>query len=324
LFVLVDGPSFYPILCSLSLMPFCFLSPDGSGCPDFAESAQFHKVLQGQELLGYRTHDSTAAAAAQQSKARNMQYIDARSCSNDVSNTFPGIPRLGARALLRSPGFSYHCSGFGESQRFQKVLQGQEVLSPYRGAQVDAIRTGGFHQRDGPLAPSVANKWHTQLNGCVYRGPQASLLLSQSSSPPSVLVFQQGMPQMSQFQYGNGHLDENGDDARSMFGHIEGIGRTEQMLRPSPHTVSGEVENGQLTLERLHSANVMGKDEPNNMEVRTNSCKIFGISLTEKVPARKEKDCGDVNYPSSFQSLKQQVPKSLGNSCATVSFCGLF
>jgi auxin response factor len=305
-------------------MPFFFFSPDGSGCPDFAESAQFHKVLQGQELLGYRTHDSTAAAAAQQCKARNMQYIDERSCSNDVSNTIPGFPRLGARAPLGSPGFSYHCSGFGESQRFQKVLQGQEVLSPYRGAQVDAMRTVCFHQRDGPLAPSVVNKCHTQLNGCVYRGPQASFFPSQSSSPPSVLMFQQAMPQMSQFQYGNGHLDKNGDDARAMFGHIEGIGRTEQMLRPRPRTVSGGVENGQLTLERLHSANVMGKDGPDNMEVRTNSCKIFGISLTEKVPARKEKDCGDANYPSSFQSLKQQVPKSLGNSCATVSFCGLF
>ncbi|TVU20304.1 hypothetical protein EJB05_36508, partial [Eragrostis curvula] len=295
-----------------------FLVPHGSGCPDFAESAQFHKVLQGQELLGYRTHNSTAAAA-QHCEARNMQYIDERSCSSDVSNSIPGVPRIGARAPIGSPGFSYHCSAFGESQRFQKVLQGQEVLRPYRGAQVDAcMRTGSFHQQDGPLAPSVANKWHAQLNGCVYRGPPASLLSSQTSSPPSVLMFQQGMSKMSQFEFGNGHSDKNGGDRSVMFGHPEGIGRREHMLMPQPHDVSGEVANGHLTVERVHSAIGVGKDVPDNREVRTNSCKLFGISLTEKVPARKEKDCGDANYPSPFQSLKQQVPKSLGSSCATV------
>ena len=46
---------------------------------------------------------------------------------------------------------------------------------------------------------------------------------------------------------------------------------------------------------------------------------IFGISLVEKVPSSKQNESGDANYPSLFLSLKQQVPKSLGNSCATVS-----
>jgi len=40
--------------------------------------------------------------------------------------------------------------------------------------------------------------------------------------------------------------------------------------------------------------------------------------LAEKVPSSKQNECGDANYPSLFLSLKQQVPKSLGNSCATV------
>jgi len=48
----------------------------GSGRPDFTEFAQFHKVLQGQELLGYRTRDSAAVATSQSCEARNMQYID--------------------------------------------------------------------------------------------------------------------------------------------------------------------------------------------------------------------------------------------------------
>ncbi|XP_062232138.1 auxin response factor 15-like [Phragmites australis] len=295
-----------------------YLVPHGSGCPDFAESAQFHKVLQGQELLGYRTHDSAAVATSQPCEARNMQYTDERSCSNDVSNNIPGVPRLGVRTPLGNPGFSYHCSGFGESQRFQKVLQGQEVFRPYQGTLVDrCMRNGGFHQQDGPRAPSVADKWHAQLHGCDFRGPLAPVLPSQSSSP-SVLMFQRGNSKMSQFEFGHGHLDKNEDDRRAMIGHAEGTGRTKQMLMRWPHHASGEVVDGHVTVEKLHSTVGVGKDGPDNREVRTNSCKIFGISLTEKIPARKEKDCGDANYPSPFQSLTQQVPKCLGNSCATV------
>uniref|UniRef100_A0A0A9DJ47 Uncharacterized protein n=1 Tax=Arundo donax TaxID=35708 RepID=A0A0A9DJ47_ARUDO len=91
------------------------------------------------------------------------------------------------------------------------------------------------------------------------------------------------------------------------------------MLMLWPHHASGEVVNGRPSIDKLHSTVGVRNDGPDNKEVRTNSCKIFGISLTEKVPARKEKDC-DANYSSSsFQSSTQQVPKCLGNSCATVS-----
>ncbi|KAJ1264071.1 hypothetical protein BS78_09G234700 [Paspalum vaginatum] len=292
-----------------------YLVPNGSGCPDFAESAQFHKVLQGQELLGYRTHDNAAVATSQPCEARNMQYIDERSCSNDMSNNIPGVPRLGVRTPLGNPGFSYHCSGFGESPRFQKVLQGQEVFRPYRGSLVDScLRNNGFHQQDGSHAPTV-NKWHTQLHGCALRGPPAPVLPSQSS-PSSVLMFQQGNSKMSQFEFCHGHLDKNGDDRRMLANG--GIGASEQTLMLQPHRVSAEVGNRHVTVEKFHSGVSVGKDGPDNREVSKNSCKIFGISLTEKAPASKEKDCVEANYPSSFLSLKQQVPKSLGNSCATV------
>nr|AOT28201.1 ARF protein [Phyllostachys edulis] len=296
-----------------------YLVPHGGGCSDFAESAQFHKVLQGQELLGFKTHDGTAVATSQPCEARNLQYIDERSCSNEVSNSILGVPRLGVRSPLGNPGFSYHCSGFGESQRFQKVLQGQEVFRPYRGTLVDArMRSSGFHQQDGPHAPGMANKWHPQLHGCAFHGPPAPVLHYQSSSPPSVLMFQQANSKISQFEFGHGHLDKNEDDRRARFGPAEGIGRTEQMLLLRPHLVSGGVIDGHATVEKLHPPVHLGKDGPDNKNVSANSCKIFGISLNEKVPAREEVDCGDANYPSPFKALKQQVPKSLGNSCATV------
>jgi auxin response factor len=287
-----------------------FLFQDGGGCPDFAESAQFRKVLQGQELLGYKAHDGTAVATSQPCEARNLQYIDERSCSNGVSNNVLGITRHGVRTPL---GVPYHCSGFGESQRFQKVLQGQEVFRPYRGSLVDPrMRSSGFHQQDGPYTPAVANNWHSQQHGFPF-GPPAPVLQSQSSmSPPSVLMFQQANSNVSQFEFGLGHLDKNEGDRHARFVSAEGVGMAGQALSLQPHLFSGEVIDGHVTAEKLHTP-------PDNRDVAPNSCKIFGISLAEKVRARDGIGCGDANFPSPIQSLKQQVPKSLGNSCATVS-----
>ncbi|KAG8086414.1 hypothetical protein GUJ93_ZPchr0010g10924 [Zizania palustris] len=293
-----------------------YLVSNGGGCPDFAESAQFHKVLQGQELLGFKSHHGTAVATSQPCEARHLQHNDEHSCSNDVSNSILGVPRLGDGAPLGNPGFSYHCSGFGESQRLQKVLQGQEVFHPYRGTLVDAcMRNNGFHRQDSPCASRVVNKWHAQLHGhAAFHGSPIPALPSQSSSPPSVLMFQQANSKMPRFEFGHDQLDKQENDRRVRFDLSEGIKRREQRLPLQPHCVSGEVIDGHVTVDKFHSPSPLGKDGPDNKVVGTNSCKIFGISLTEKVPAR-EIDDGDANY--SFQSLKQ-VPKSLGNSCATV------
>uniref|UniRef100_J3M9Q8 Auxin response factor n=1 Tax=Oryza brachyantha TaxID=4533 RepID=J3M9Q8_ORYBR len=292
-----------------------YMVPHGGGCPDFAESTQFHKVLQGQELLGFKSHGATAAATSQPCEARHLQYINERSCSNDASNNILGVPRLGDRTSLGNPGFPYHCSGFGESQRLQKVLQGQEVFRPYRGTLVDvSMGSNGFHQQDGPRTPGVVNKWHAQLHGrAAFHGPPA--LPSQSSSPPSVLMFQQANSKMPRFEFGHGQLDKHENDRRVRFGPSEGIERTEQRISLQPNPASGEVSDGQTIVEKSHSPGRLGKDGTDNKALGTNSCKIFGISLTEKVPAREELDHDDANY--SLQSLKQ-VPKSLGNSCATV------
>ncbi|AQK88507.1 Auxin response factor 3 [Zea mays] len=129
-------------------------------------------------------------------------------------------------------------------------------------------------------------------------------------------MFQRGDPKMSPFEFGHFHVNKK-EDRRAMFVHAGGIGGTEQTTMLQAHHVSGGTGNRDVTVEKSHPAVAAASD---NREVSKNSCKIFGISLTEKVPAMKEKGCGDINtnYPSPFLSLKQQVPKSLGNSCATV------
>jgi auxin response factor len=196
-------------------------------------------------------------------------------------------------------------------------LQGQEVFRPYRGSLVDErMRSTGFPQQDGPYAAAMANKWPVQQHGYAF-GPPAPVLQSQSSlSPPSVLMFQQANLNASRFEFGHGHPHKNGDDWHARFVSAEGVGRAEHALSLRPHLFS-EVMDGHVTAEKLHIP-------PDNRDVAPNSCKIFGISLAEKVRARDEIGCGDAIFPSPIQSLNQQVPKSLGNSCATVSAFMLF
>uniref|UniRef100_A0A0D3GAT7 Auxin response factor n=1 Tax=Oryza barthii TaxID=65489 RepID=A0A0D3GAT7_9ORYZ len=226
----------------------------------------------------------------------------------------PCLPHVNPEYMVPRGGV---CPDFAESAQFHKVLQGQELFRPYRGTLVDAsMGSNGFHQQDSPRAPGVVNKWQAQLHGrAAFHGPPAPALPSQSSSPPSVLMFQQANSKMPRLEFGHGQLDKHENDRRVRFGPSEGIERREQRIPLQPYPTSGEVIDGQVTVEKSHSPGRHGKDGPDNKAVGTNSCKIFGISLTEKVPAREELDDGDANY--SLQSLKQ-VPKSLGNSCATV------
>ncbi|CAM0882049.1 unnamed protein product [Alopecurus aequalis] len=290
------------------------LLPGGSVSSDFAESARFHKVLQGQELLGFKTHDGTVNSASQASEARNFQYTDGRSCSMNMSNMV-GVPRLGARTSPENHGFSYHCSGFGESQRFQKVLQGQEVFRPYRGGTLSdaVIRGSGFCQPDGNHASGATYNWLTS-QGCDYRAPTAPAM-PQASSPSSVLMFPQTTSRIPGFEYVHGSLDKDENIRYATVSSTQDMGRTSRTLPLWPHIVSSKNYTG---AGKLHFPISSAEHEPNDKDVHTNGCKIFGISLTQKVQVRDEVDFGSANYHPQLQPSRPQMPKSLGNSCATV------
>ncbi|XP_062217230.1 auxin response factor 2-like [Phragmites australis] len=293
--------------------------PNGSVTSDFAGSARFHKVLQGQELLGFKTHGGAAISALQATEARNFQYSDQRSSSVNMSNNILGVPRLGVRSPTGIPGFSYHCSGFGESQRFQKVLQGQEVFRPFRGGGlVDAhIRSAGMYQPDGTHASGAAYKWLAP-QGCDFRQPTKPVLLLQASSPSSVLMFPQTSLKMPHFEYEYSCLDKAEDGRRVRVSPTQDMGRTNQALSLWPHLVSGKVIDECTGTEKLHSPVSDAEHESNNESAIENGCKIFGISLAEKVRSCDEADSSNVNYNSRFQSSKPQMPKSLGSCWATV------
>ncbi|XP_037406190.1 auxin response factor 2-like isoform X2 [Triticum dicoccoides] len=272
------------------------LLPSGSVSSDFAESARFHKVLQGQELLGSKAHDGTvnsASEASQASEARNFQYSDDRNCSINMCN-IPGVPGLGARTPPENHGFSYHCSGFGESQRFQKVLQGQEVFGPYEGGTLSdaVIRGSSFCQPDGNYTSRATYKW-LMSQGCDYRGP-VTPAMPQASSPLSVLMFPQTSSKIHGFEYVCRSLDKDDNIRHVTINATQDMGRTSHTLPLWPRLVSGKAVASCAGTKKLPSIG-SAEHEPNDKDVHTNGCKIFGISLTQKVRVCDEVECSSAN-----------------------------
>ncbi|TVU35601.1 hypothetical protein EJB05_17499 [Eragrostis curvula] len=287
--------------------------PNGSVSSDFAGSARFPKVLQGQELLGFKTRDGTVISASQATEARNFQYSDEHRSSVNMSNSILGVPRHGVISPSGIPGFSYHCFGFGESERFQKVLQGQEVLRPFRGGLGEAhIRTAGMYQADG----TRAYKWFAP-QGCDFQQPAKPVPL-QASSPSSVLMFPQTSSRMPHFEHEHISLDKDEGDRYVRAGPTQDMGRTKQALSLWPHLVSGEVIDECTGAEKLHSPVSDGEHESNNESTVENGCKIFGISLAEKVRSCDEADSCNANYNSRLLSSNPQMLKPLGSCWTTV------
>ncbi|KAG8077507.1 hypothetical protein GUJ93_ZPchr0007g3334 [Zizania palustris] len=284
--------------------------PNGSVNPDFVESARFHKVLQGQELLGLNTGDDTVNTASQATEARSFQCTDEQNCSINMSNSILGVPRIGVKTPTGNPVFSYHCPGFGESQRFQKVLQGQEVFCPSQGT------LSGFYQPDSNHTSGTSFKWLSSQR-CDHRG-LTTPVLPPAFSPSSVLLFPQTSSEMPGFEHIYGCLDKDENKRHFNIRPTQDMGRTDQTLRLWPHLISGKVLDECTGTEKLHSPVCSAEHESNNKYLNSNSCKIFGISLAEKAHASDQVACGNANYHSRIQSLKPQMPKSLGSSCATV------
>ncbi|RLN24097.1 auxin response factor 2-like [Panicum miliaceum] len=293
--------------------------PYGSVSSDFAGSARFHKVLQGQEFLVFKTHDGTAISASQAkaTEARNLQYSDEHSSSINKSNNILGVPRFGVRSPTGTPGFPYHCSGFGESQRFQKVLQGQEVFRPFRGALADVhIRTAGMYQPDGMHASGAAYKCPTP-QGSDFRQPTKPVLL-QASSPSSLLMFPQTNSKVPHLEYEYSCLDKDEDGRHDRAVPTKDMGRSNQALSLWPHLVSGEAIEECTGTEKMRSPVSDAEHESNNESTVENGCKIFGISLAEQVRSCDEADSCNANCNSRLQPSQPQLSKSLGSCWATV------
>ncbi|KAK3161532.1 hypothetical protein QOZ80_1BG0078280 [Eleusine coracana subsp. coracana] len=196
-------------------------------------------------------------------------------CAPNPKRLKPCFPKVNTGTTLPDGSVS---SDFAGSARFHKVLQGQELL--------------GFKTRDGTAisASQVLQgyKWHAP-QGFDFRQPAKPVLL-QASSPSSVLMFPQSSSKTLHFEHEYSCLDKD----------------------------EGEVIDECTGAEKLRSPLSDAEHESNNESTVENGCKIFGISLSEKVRSSDEADSCNGNYNSLLLSSNAQMLKPLGSCWATV------
>lgn len=274
--------------------------PNGMRASDFGESLSFQRVLQGQEILGFTPYDADI---------HNQHPSETRRCFPGSNGS--GIAAIGdVRNPVRGSDISYKGMGFGESSRFHKVLQGQEMFpsSTYVRAPIakEAPDNGGVGMFDGVQVLNPRNGWSAMMqNNNTHRHPSAPSL--QVSSPSSVLMFQQATNPVSNLSTVNKFrsLEEGrivdrsssmsetaGGKFMSSFHYDRGFRRNNQ----GGMNYSG-VEHNQvgITLPPLATQSTFS-GSPDAVSACKSNCRLFGFSLTE------EKDVASTDIPTSVSN----------------------
>ncbi|TYH13766.1 hypothetical protein ES288_A06G165600v1 [Gossypium darwinii] len=243
-----------------------FMVPDGIRASDFGESLG-SQVLQVQENLGFNSlYDG--------SDSPNMHWSEIRRCiPGSIGSDFSAIGNIGRDSLV-SPDISRKSVGFGESFRFHKVLQGQEIFvsPPYRnGSTADETQENdAFGLADVGQLSGTRSGWSSLMQRYnTHSRTRPSAPSTQTSSPSSVLTFLQG----KLFPSSSSEHDSRARDLGStdLFGHS--IGSVQ--LGFAPPLAAQPVFR---TSQELDSS-------------CKSSCRLFGFSLTEgRHDASKEED----------------------------------
>ncbi|XP_059437092.1 auxin response factor 3 isoform X1 [Corylus avellana] len=314
------------------------LVPNGIRASDFGESLSFQRVLQGQEILGFTPYDVI--------DTQNQHPSETRRC-------FPGSNSSGIAAIgdgVRNPvvnsDISYKGMGFGESSRFHKVLQGQEIFpsSPYVRAPTskEAHDNGGLGIFDGVQVLNSRNGWSPMMQGNnTHMRPSAPSM--QVSSPSSVLMFQQAInpvPNLSSV-YKFRSLEEQriGDRSLSVSETIGGklsssslYGRSFCRKDQGGLNSSGFEHNPLgITLPPLATRSTFGSS-PDLVSTCKSSCRLFGFSLTEEkhVPNTEDNPSSVSsslnpgasflpNVGDQFHPKPPLMTKAVGSNCTKVS-----
>ncbi|KAJ8492522.1 hypothetical protein OPV22_014243 [Ensete ventricosum] len=262
-----------------------FPIPNGNGCLDLRESASFHKVLQGQEFTRLRTPRSIGVTASHVSEIGNRQYSD----------------------------------GFSEPVLFQKVLQGQEVFSkcpPFIGARSDAhARNGVYGLFDRFQTSHTESRLPPASLGYVTI-VQPSMPPIQASSPSSVLMFQEAGSRMQLVQSASSlNGQDRGDDGGCYFSKLNGseaLHVKEAKFPFWPPTMGCHFANHQPEMGKVHASISDGKlGIGNDQNVNRNGCRLFGFSLTEKIPVA---NLADKSLPVSPASTQGKVDTTFSAS----------
>ncbi|KAG8068030.1 hypothetical protein GUJ93_ZPchr0005g15723 [Zizania palustris] len=244
-----------------------------NGHPDSMVTESFHRVLQGQELMGSRTH---GVACSQSPGIQHFQAPDNRRFSADMR----GCMLPASSSPQWNTGFTYQHVGFSESLGFPEVLQGQEmsqVVPLFRGASF------GAHTQNNRVvfANSVHGSAALSTSSPATQGhPVSQLTLSASkvSSPSSVLMFNQATAPRLEPEGRTNNKDRHGSQFAS-----------QEMLR---ETVTWPCVRRQMPSEIRSNQVVAGKASaptsrekaglPESKAGRSN-CRLFGFSLTENM-----------------------------------------
>jgi auxin response factor len=269
---------------------------DGIGASDFGESLRFQKVLQGQEIMGYTPYDGI--------DTQNQHPSETRRCFPGSNGSVIAGTGDGVRNPVLNSDISYKGTGFGESYRFHKVLQGQEIFpsSPYGRAPPtnESHDNGGLGIFDGVQVLNSRKGWSAMIQGnSTHMRPSAPSM--QVSSPSSVLMFQQAINPVSNLS------------SVYNFNNLEGQ-RTSHRNVPVSETVGSK-----FTSSSLHEHSVGRKDqggmnssgcERNQLGISLppfanrstfggsqdlvssckSSCRLFGFSLTEEKDVANAED----------------------------------
>ncbi|KAK1699146.1 hypothetical protein QYE76_015843 [Lolium multiflorum] len=270
---------------------------DGNGCLDSVETGNFHRVLQGQELLmGSRTQ---GVGRSQSPDITKFRTPDRRRFSANARNCMShGL----ASGLSQNTEFPYQSSGFGESVRFPEVLQGQEMSQAvpfYQGTPFDA--RGSFVYVQQSAAPSGLSSG-TQGYALGQFTPSAAKV----SSPSSVLMFNQAA--VPQFELDGRTNYRGGYGSQCAPGHLELAREMETWPRTQRQTPS---EIGCLRSDNGNASTPLNIAESRSTtgDIGRSSCRLFGFSLTDdKIQGAGE---DGVKEGSSTEEVDRADPRVL-------------
>ncbi|XP_026448420.1 auxin response factor 3-like isoform X1 [Papaver somniferum] len=267
-----------------------FPAPNGGRYLDFGESFRFQKVLQGQEILGL--NPSYDGYDVQNHQPFGIRRCDPGSNSNGMAGILNGVKVLSGTSEIPNKGV-----GFGESDRFPKVLQGQELYSkaPQMRGLVDnrSHDSGEFGYLDGVHRSTNGSAWPAMLRG--YSDVQTRAPSVKVSSPSSVLMFQQASTRAANpghaYAFNNNHEKE---DSASMFAPELW---KEHQLMDFMHPPTSFVNRAGLMGER-------------GLATSRNGCRLFGFPLTEETQVANEEDISTtpITSPSSNENLNPDIP----------------
>lgn len=300
---------------------------------------RFQKVLQGQEISGFDTPFDGIGIQGQHPSEKRRGFPGSN-CS--------GIAGMGnsVRNLhVNSDNITSNGIGFGESFRFHKVLQGQEIhpssprgRAPTSNEDNEYGGLGIFHRVQ---VPSSRNGWSTvmQSNTAPVRTSAQSV---QVSSPSSVLMFQQASA-VSKFNSmpSNHNKEERRTTNRSSYVPQSYDGK----FMPFPFTASGfgvEDHGGMKSVYSSTDRNQHGISYPvtahpafrSSQDVASScksSCRLFGFSLTEEknlpnnkkssTPAASSLSPGVSLFPNGghMHTKPPLMTKPVGSNCTKVS-----